>query len=209
MCGSGLETCAFGQWVNCTAPQPKHCYDYATCSNKDLCVASCPTAPAESCNDKDDDCDGQTDEDDWDDDYCSNCGDFPNAWYGPELHYCASESCSGTLQGRILPKGDVDYFAVFKEEDNDLPVSLKGKVFLTAPSGESYVACACWSQNTQCDQAGAKCTISTGAQVSVEVENGDSWGFDDAAWLDIWVYGTSSSSDYSCSYYSVAWSVWE
>lgn len=208
MCGSGTETCVYGQWVNCTAPQPKYCFDYTTCSYKNMCVATCPSPPQEVCDNKDNDCDGLTDEDFYNDDLCTGCGDFPNQWYGPELYSCNSGSCSGTLQGRILPSGDVDYFSVYKEETNDWIVSLKGRAYLTGPTGKSYVVCACWSQNTKCDQSGTKCAVSTGSQVYVEVENGDSWGFDDAAWLDIWVYG-SAASDYSCTFYNVAWSVWE
>jgi len=208
ICGSGTETCVSGNWINCTAPKPIQCMDYGTCTQKDFCGSSCPSAPAEICNLKDDNCNGLTDEGYEGDDGCTNCGDFPNAWFGPDLYDCMSGSCSGNLQARILPKADVDYFSVFKDETNDWIVSLKGQVFLTSPSGVSYMVCACWSQNTQCDQSGTQCAVSSGVQVSIQVENGDSWGSNDAAYLDIWVTPVSSS-DYSCSFYSIAWSVWE
>ncbi len=63
MCGPGTETCSGGQWVNCTAPQPKNCMNYNSCQVEAMCVSSCPGAPAETCaNGKDDNCNGQTDE---------------------------------------------------------------------------------------------------------------------------------------------------
>jgi hypothetical protein len=60
--GTGTETCVNGQWFGCTAQQPLSCMDYATCTMADICVTTCPVAPAEICNGIDDDCNGQTDE---------------------------------------------------------------------------------------------------------------------------------------------------
>ena len=47
----------------------KSCKNYTTCQTEQLCVATCPSAPAEICNLKDDNCDG-------------NCDDFSNCRVG-------------------------------------------------------------------------------------------------------------------------------
>ncbi len=62
LCGTGTKTCVGGQWGACTAPPPIPCKNYQTCQMESMCVPSCPPAPPESCNGKDDDCNGQTDE---------------------------------------------------------------------------------------------------------------------------------------------------
>jgi len=59
-CGTGTETCSAGSWGGCSAPQPKTCLNYSTCQNESAC--SCAAAPTESCNLKDDDCDGACDD---------------------------------------------------------------------------------------------------------------------------------------------------
>jgi len=60
-CGSGTQTCDAGVWSVCSALQPQSCLSYSTCKNEQMCVASCPAAPSEACNLKDDDCDGKCD----------------------------------------------------------------------------------------------------------------------------------------------------
>jgi len=64
MCGSGKEVCVAGQWQECDAPKPIECMNYQRCEIEPMCVSVCPSAPQETCNGKDDDCDGLTDEDD-------------------------------------------------------------------------------------------------------------------------------------------------
>lgn len=61
-CGAGTETCSAGQWGACSAPQPISCMNYSTCAKEPQCVTSCPGAPAESCDLRDDDCNGSCDD---------------------------------------------------------------------------------------------------------------------------------------------------
>ncbi len=61
-CGGGTQTCSFGQWLPCTAKQPKGCTNWNTCSTQSMCVDFCPAKPAETCDGQDDDCDGKIDE---------------------------------------------------------------------------------------------------------------------------------------------------
>jgi hypothetical protein len=63
MCGTGKEVCVAGVWQDCDAPKPIECMDYQRCKTEPMCVSTCPSAPQETCNGKDDDCDGLTDED--------------------------------------------------------------------------------------------------------------------------------------------------
>ncbi len=223
MCGSGMETCSFGQWVNCTAPQPRYCYDYATCSNKNLCVSSCPTAPAESCNLVDDNCNGVTDDGYVEDDYYDyydnqqHHADLTNNYFGPTIGMCTGDGCQGSLSARLLPYGDQDWMAVFKNENkaNLWENDIHGSVTFTGVPGRSYVVCICWTQNAYCDQNGGVpiCKTSTGgAAVNLQVENDDEqcWpdDCDDSGYLDILVKPLASG-DASCSKYTVSWSVWE
>ncbi len=223
MCGSGMETCSYGQWINCTAAQPKYCYDYATCSYKNLCVASCPSAPAETCNLVDDNCNGTTDEGFIEDDYFDyNDGqqhhaDLPNTYFGPTIGHCGADSCQRSLSARLLPYGDQDWMAVFKNENkaNLWPDDIYGSVTFTGVQGRSYVVCICWTENAYCDQNGGAplCGTSTnGTPVILQVKNDDDqcWpgDCDDSGFLDILVKPLGTG-DASCSKYTVAWSVWE
>jgi hypothetical protein len=61
VCGEGLETCPNGEWVGCTARRPIRCPVYSNCTEAEMCLDACPAAPAETCNNRDDDCDGTTD----------------------------------------------------------------------------------------------------------------------------------------------------
>jgi hypothetical protein len=61
-CGSGTQTCSAGVWSACSAIQPQSCKNYSTCANEQVCVVSCPAAPSEVCNLKDDNCDGNCDD---------------------------------------------------------------------------------------------------------------------------------------------------
>ena len=210
ICGSGTETCIGGGWLNCTAQQPTSCTNFQTCVTEPMCVSSCPSPPAEQCNDKDDDCDGQTDELWWNSDYQGT--DFPDTWFGPTLSSCTSGSCQGTTSGRILPEGDEDWLAVHKTESNDWIVDLKGKIWFKGPalSGIWYDVCICWTQNSYCDESSQVCgTSQNGAEVILQTDNGDSWGSDDAAYLDIQVKPNVTSLDWSCTPWSLTWSVWE
>ena len=210
ICGSGIETCISGGWFNCTAQQPITCTNYLTCNNEPMCTGNCPSAPPESCNDKDDDCDGQTDENWWNSDYSG--GDYPDNWYGPNLYNCLSESCQGTTSGRILPEGDEDWLSVYKSETNDWSVDLKGMVWFNGPaiSNVWYEVCICWTQNSVCDASSKVCGVSQGgSEVILQANNGDSWGSDDAAYLDVQVTPSVASLDFSCTPWSLTWSVWE
>ncbi len=62
-CGAGFEHCERGQWTDCDAPEPVECRDPDSCEVRPTCDTGCPPLPAETCNGRDDDCDGQTDED--------------------------------------------------------------------------------------------------------------------------------------------------
>ena len=79
-CGNGVQTCTNGQWGTCNATNPRTCMNYKTCKKEPMCVSSCPNAPAEICNNIDDNCNGQTDEGfscrtgQVQSDTCGNCG---------------------------------------------------------------------------------------------------------------------------------------
>ena len=80
MCGDGKKTCNNGVWGQCSAMAPKLCKNYDNCQMEDMCVLQCPSAPMETCNSMDDNCDGQIDETfqckvgDFQDQSCGNCG---------------------------------------------------------------------------------------------------------------------------------------
>jgi Repeat of unknown function (DUF5648) len=61
-CGSGTQMCSGGEWGPCSAGQPQSCMDYSKCSVTQQCVATCPSAPAETCDLKDDNCNGTCDD---------------------------------------------------------------------------------------------------------------------------------------------------
>ena len=61
-CGTGERTCTDGKWGACSAAKPIQCTNYHSCKKENMCVSSCPSAPAEGCNLRDDDCDGACDE---------------------------------------------------------------------------------------------------------------------------------------------------
>jgi len=212
MCGSGTETCQSGFWVGCTAQQPIDCMNYTTCGVVPMCVSSCPSAPPDTCNDKDDDCDGDTDEPYWNDDY--NASDFPDTWYGPTLYQCTSGSCQGTTSGRLLPMGDEDWLAVYKKETVEYPwdVDLHGKVWFNGPavSNKWYEVCICWTKNSVCDESSQVCATSmNGAQVILETVNDDDLGNSDDSYLDIVVRPHTLVLDWTCTKWSLTWSVWE
>jgi hypothetical protein len=170
---------------------------------------------AETCDGLDNDCSGGTDEPfvpesyyDYND-YASHTADLPNGWMGPTLQECGAASCTGSFQGRLLPGGDEDWLAVYKEETNDWIVDLKGSVTFKGAPGVSYQVCICYSQSGLCDQSGQVCATSVnGAQVTTaNTVNGDSWGSDDSAYLDIQVKALSGA--WSCTQYQVTWTVWE
>ncbi len=81
---SGTETCSAGSWVNCTAQTPA----------------------AESCNNIDDDCDGQTDEN-----LSQTCYTGPSGTEGVGLCHSGNQSCSsgtwGSCQGQQLPATEI------------------------------------------------------------------------------------------------------
>jgi hypothetical protein len=166
---------------------------------------------SEICDYVDNDCDTKTDEGFYDSDY--NGADLSNNWAGPNMSSCESGNCSGSFNnGRLLPSGDIDWMRIYKKETNNLPVSLRGKVtfYGAAESNKWYIVCICYSQTSLCDQSSQQCATSiAGSGVTVEVENGDSWGSDDSAYLDIQIKPDIASIDYSCSKYSLTWSVWE
>ena len=161
----------------------------------------------EQCDNKDNNCNGTTDEGFENDDLAPGWGDLPSHWPGPNLYNCTG-SCSGQFSGRLLPQGDVDWVRVWKKESNNWIVSLEGRVIFNAPSGKQYKVCICWSRDSFCDESSQVCGTYSGSQVDIRVENEDSWGKDDAAYLDIQI-SPVGSSDYGCGFYTVSWSVWE
>jgi len=83
-CGSGSETCSFGNWSSCSAPQggaevcnglDDDCDGQIDEGVKNAC-GSCGTVPSETCNNQDDDCDGQIDE--GVKNACGGCGTVPS-----------------------------------------------------------------------------------------------------------------------------------
>ncbi|MBM4394664.1 MAG: putative metal-binding motif-containing protein [Deltaproteobacteria bacterium] len=61
-CANGVQTCTAAAWSDCSAPVPLSCRDFADCAFKPMCVEACPLPPPETCNGRDDDCDGEADE---------------------------------------------------------------------------------------------------------------------------------------------------
>jgi Notch-like protein len=222
-CGSGTESCAFPSWVGCNAPQPKTCFDYASCSNQPSCAASCPAAPSEVCDLVDNNCNGQTDEGFYGD--TSNGGlDFPNQWATtiPLLaNYPGSKS--GTVKGKLLPKGDNDWWSLYATEDSfdicifgsDAPIV--AKVTFTSPgAGLWYRVCACWSSSsTFCGQSsgGAQICVTSkdGAPIVLTVPMKASCDLlnDDAGYLDVVVEPDTISLDYSCADWTATWQISE
>ena len=218
-CGSGTQTCSKGSWGSCSAQQPKTCYDYGSCSNKSMCVSSCPGKPAESCNLVDDDCDGSTDEGYWGDS-SNNNNDYPNSWSTAipiEGNYPGNKS--GTLYGKLLPQGDHDWWTIAATEDlSDFCITdsqdedIKGKVVFNSPgNGLWYEVCACWSSATGfCAKSGQKCATSVnGGTVTVQVNMDMNCGSDDSGYLDVEIRPDSPTLDKSCSNWTAAWSIFE
>jgi hypothetical protein len=162
----------------------------------------------EVCDYVDNNCNNDTDEPYSKMDY--DKGDFPNTWPGYNPFQCTIASCSDSFSGRILPMGDEDLITIYKEETNDLPMDIKGKVIFKGASGKSFIVCLCWSEIQFCDASLQQCALSNnGAEVIVSVTNNDSWGGDDSSFLDILIKPQTKSSDFSCDLYSIQWSVWE
>ena len=133
---SGTETCGAGNWGGCTAQTPaaETCNNvdddcdgatdenlsracqasngFGTCSGTETCSAgswvncSAQTPAAESCNNIDDDCDGQTDEN-----LSQTCYTGPSGTGGVGQCHSGNQSCSagtwGACQGQQLPVTEV------------------------------------------------------------------------------------------------------
>ncbi len=83
LCGTGIRSCAAGQWSACDARAPITCKDYTTCQDKPVCLDACPAPPPEVCNGFDENCNGKIDEGflcspgDSSTQACGNCGSQP------------------------------------------------------------------------------------------------------------------------------------
>ncbi|MCB9728604.1 MAG: hypothetical protein H6746_09015 [Deltaproteobacteria bacterium] len=222
-CGSGTEACAFPGWTGCTAPQPKTCYDYASCSNQPSCAATCPSAPTEVCDGVDNNCNGQTDEGFYGD--TSNGGlDFPNLWSTtiPQLGSYPGNK-SGVVKGRLNPQGDSDWWTLFATEDSfdfcafsdDAPIV--ARITFTSPGAELwYDVCACWSSaDTFCGQTSggaASCVTSKdGAPVVLTVDMRATCDLfnDDSGYLDVQVRPNYAPLDYGCGDWTATWQISE
>ncbi len=103
MCGTGLETCTAGQFSACSAQQPNSCQNYATCTMEPQCVSTCPSAPTESCNLSDDDCDGQCDEG-------GNCRTAVNRSFAGSLgHRYNPDATKASCCGYVVEHSDYFY----------------------------------------------------------------------------------------------------
>ena len=218
-CGSGTQTCSKGNWGTCSAQQPKTCYDYSSCSNKSMCVSSCPSKPSEVCNLVDDDCDGSTDEG-FTADASNGSSDYPNSWSTSiPIEGVYPGTKSGTLYGKLLPQGDHDWWSIQATEDlsdfcitNDMDQDIVGKVVFNSPgSGLWYEICACWSSASGfCEKSSQKCATSiNGGTVTVQVNMNMTCTQTDKGWMDVEIRPDTPSLDKSCSNWTAAWSVFE
>lgn len=112
-CGSGEQTCSGGQWGACNAGQPRSCMDYATCSMTQQCVANCPSAPAETCDLKDDNCNGSCDEG-------AGCRVGVNRSYNSSTgeHFYTTNATEAVCCGFTLE--DANYYYLYKSQVSGL-----------------------------------------------------------------------------------------
>jgi hypothetical protein len=217
-CGAGIETCAGGLWVGCTADEPTTCLDYSTCTSAPTCGDTCPSAPSEVCDLVDNDCDGTTDEGYFGD--TSWPGDFNDAWSDAITFMGVYPGLKNdVVYGKLLPMGDIDWFTIEATEDlSDFCVTdnqdepLKATVLLNAPGGsEDYEVCACWSSSTAfCGKSSQSCAVSNGgSNATVSIEADMDCGSTDIAYLDIQVKPLISMLDFGCDDWSASWSVSE
>lgn len=170
----------------------------------------------EACDGKDNNCNGAVDEDFFGD--SSNGGiDFNDSWPGPTLE-AYPVSIGGTVNGRILPLADEDWFAIAATEDvddfcvldsQDDPIT--ATVNITSPSPELYTLCACWSSATNlCAKSSQVCTSSSGTpSEDLTIKMDMDCGSTDVGWLDIRVQPSDAAVDHSCDEYGVSWSITE
>jgi hypothetical protein len=189
-----------------------------TCSGGSLQCVRNVSPSAEVCDGLDNDCDGSIDEGNWGD--SSNGGmDFPDSWFGTELTPGYPTSASGTVYGRIMPQGDIDWFSIEAQEnlsdfcltdDQDEPI--KAVIRITPPgSGLGYKACACWSSgSTFCAKSSRFCSTGQGSTSDpINVEMDMNCGSEDIGYLDISVEPDTPAVDYSCTEYTLTWSISE
>ena len=189
-----------------------------TCSGGSLSCAQDVVAGAETCDELDNDCDGDVDEDFWVD--ASNGGvDFDDTWsVGITQIASYPATGAGVMAGRLLPEGDNDWFTFYAVEDlsdiiGDTPI--KGAMTLTSPgNGLWYEVCACWSSaTTYCgqDQAGAATCVTSqnGAPAALQVDMEMVWGSTDSGYLDVVIRPDIPSIDFDCAEWGLTWTIWE
>ena len=178
-----------------------------------------------TCNQVDDDCDGEIDENYyWDQSNFSATdfdyyADFPDTWaadLAPVSEYDEEDEDprNGLAWGRILPLGDEDVFRVRVVENNAdiiLENPIKAEVTFAAPSDADYDLCICWSSYaTRCEYSEEQCATGWRNEIlTLNTEMPADWGTTMIGYLDIRVKPDVAFLDASCEDWTVSWTIRE
>lgn len=202
--GTSSQQCLCNPTGSYSAEKSGDCND----SNKNIN----PSA-SETCNSIDDNCNGSIDEGFESEDYFDGNQniDFSNSWPGQKITDCLENTCQGTIYGRLLPKGDIDWFRFYKKEMKAETSNITGKLTFKGVFPKYYKIYACWSKSdtTKCDKSQEQCSTSQiGNQVTLTIINTDTQE-DDSAYLDVKIEPQDVNNDFSSDKWSLSWQTYE